>query len=448
MPSLANRQRTGLVTSDHDQPPASGGPPTPRLRPRTLDLPAEEAAPEPIRTTGPAGDEATAAGPVDTGTPHQDAAADTPPSDTVADTASPPDEPSADAPRRRGWLPAGVSMIGAGVLGAGIVLAVLGSMGLLVNPNDGLSAVDARLAGLELEVRDLAARAPAAGVDARALDEVVGRVDTLEAAVVTSRPATGDPSFSNRIAAINGEVKALAETIGTLGRRNDEAAAAARAAQTRSDATAAAVATLAQKLPAGVAVERSQVEALAARVAAVETSEKTAARGDQAVRLVLVATALKSAVERGDPFAGELAAAKALGADPKLTAALEPFAASGVPTSAALARELAVLAPSLRPAASAPAREGFLERLQVNAEKLVRVRPTDEVAGSDAAAIASRVETKAAQEDIAGAQAELAKLSTTARAPAEAWLKQAQARTAALDAGRRLAADALAGLGK
>ena len=437
------------MTSDHDQPPASGGPTTPRLRPRTLDLPAEQAAPEPIRTT--TGDEAMAAGAADTGAPHQDAAADVPSSDTVsgdAPPAPPPDEPPADAPRRRGWLPAGVSMVGAGVLGAGIVLAVLGSMGLLVNPNDGLSAVDARLAGLELEVRDLAARAPAAGVDARALDEVVGRVDTLEAAVVTSRPATGDPSFSNRIAAINGEVKALAETIGTLGRRNDEAAAAARAAQTRSDATAAAVATLAQKLPAGVAVERSQVEALAARVAAVETSEKTAARGDQAVRLVLVATALKSAVERGDPFAGELAAAKALGADPKLTAALEPFAASGVPTSAALARELAVFAPSLRPPASAPAREGFLERLQVNAEKLVRVRPTDEVAGSDAAAIASRVETKAAQEDIAGAQAELAKLSTTARAPAEAWLKQAQARTAALDARRRLAADALAGLGK
>ena len=437
------------MTSDHDQPPASGGPTTPRLRPRTLDLPAEEAAPEPIRTTGPAGDETTAAEPADTATPHQAAASDTPPSDTVSGDAPPADEPPTDAPRRRGWLPAGVSMIGAGVLGAGIVLAVLGSMGLLVNPNDGLSAVDARLAGLELEVRDLAARAPAAGVDARALDEVVGRVDTLEAAVVTSRPATGDPSFSNRIAAINGEVKALAETIGTLGRRNDEAAAAARAAQTRSDATAAAVATLAQKLPAGAAVERSQVEALAARVAAVETSEKTAARGDQAVRLVLVATALKSAVERGEPFAGELAAAKkALGADPKLTAALEPFAASGVPTSAALARELAALAPSLRPAASAPAREGFLERLQVNAEKLVRVRPTDEVAGSDAAAIASRVEAKATQEDIAGAQAELAKLSTTARAPAEAWLKQAQARTAALDASRRLAADALAGLGK
>ena len=166
------------------------------------------------------------------------------------------------------------------------------------------------------------------------------------------------------------------------------------------------------------------------------------------MRLVLVATALKAAAERGEPFAAELAAAKALGADPTLTAALEPFAASGVPTVAVLARELSALVPALRPPAAAPAREGFLDRLQVNAEKLVRVRPTDEVAGTDAAAVASRIEGKAAQEDIAGAQAELAKLPPAARAPAEAWIKQAQARTAALDASRRLAADALAGLGK
>jgi hypothetical protein len=436
------------VSSDNHEPPASGGPPPPRLRPRTPDDTADEVAPEPIRTT----DEGTAAEPAHTEPPRMDAASDIPSADTpssdTASTAPADPAPPADAPRRRGWLPAGVSMLGAGVVGAGVVLVVLGAMGLLVNPNNGLSSVDARLAGLELEVRDLAGRTPATGVDARALDEVVGRVDTLEAAVVTSRPAAGDPSVSNRIASIDGEVKALAETIGTLGRRNDEAAAAARAAQTRADATAAALAALAQKLPAGAAVERSQVDALAGRVAAIETSEKTAARGDRAVRLVLVATALNAAVERGDPFAGELAAAKALGADPKLTAALEPYAASGLPTTAALARELSALAPSLRPAASAPAREGFLDRLQVNAEKLVRVRPTEEVAGTDAAAIASRVEAKAAQEDIAGAQAELAKLSTTARAPAEAWLKQAQARTAALDASRRLAADALSGLGK
>jgi hypothetical protein len=78
-------------------------------------------------------------------------------------------------------------------------------------------------------------------------------------------------------------------------------------------------------------VERSEVDALAGRVAAVEKSEKSAASGHRAVRLVFVATALKAAAERGEPFAGELAAAQSLGADPKLTAALEPFAAAGVP---------------------------------------------------------------------------------------------------------------------
>jgi hypothetical protein len=440
------------VSSDHDQPPASGEPPAARLRPRTLDLTADEIAPEPVRTTATDAPEGPPPEGADHAASHPEAASATSADpDTAAGAASsgtPPPEPPADVPpRRRGWLPAGVSMLGAGVAGAGIVLAVLGTMGLLTSRDNGVSALDARLAGIELEVRDLAARTPVAGVDGRVLDEVTGRLDTLEAAVVTSRPAAGDPSLSNRIAALNGEVKALAETIATLGRRGDEALAAARAAQTRADATNAALAALAQKIPSA-AVERSEVDALAGRVAAVEKSEKTAASGDRAVRLVLVATALKAAAERGEPFAGELAAAKSLGADPKLTAALEPFAAAGVPTVAMLARELGALAASLRPAQSAPPRESFLERLQGNAEKLVRMRPTEEVAGTDAAAVASRLEGKAAQEDLAGAQAELAKLPPAARAPAEAWVAKVQARTAALDASRRLAADALAGLGK
>jgi hypothetical protein len=441
------------VTSDHDQPPASGGAPEARLRPRTTDLTADEVAPEPMRTTATDAPAGAPAEPGDHVAPHPEASSDTSAeSDTASGTAAssgppPPDSSTDPHQRRRGWLPPGVSVLGAGVAGAGIVLAVLGTMGLLTSRDNGLSAVDARLAGLELEVRDLASRAPAAGVDGRALEEVVGRVDTLEAAVVTSRPAAGDPSFSNRVAALDGEVKALAQTIATLGRGSDEGLAAAREARTRADANAAALTALAQKIPAA-AVERGEVDALAGRVAAVERSEKTAERGDRAVRLVLVATALKAAAERGEPFAGELAAAKALGADPQLTAPLEPFAASGVPTTAALARELSALSFALRPAAPAPARDSFLDRLQVNAEKLVRVRPTEEVAGTDAAAVASRIEGKAAQEDIAGALAELGKLPPAARAPAEAWIKQAQARTAALDASRRLAAEALAGLGK
>ena len=188
-------------------------------------------------------------------------------------------------------------------------------MGLLTSRDNGVSAVDARLAGLELEVRDLASRAPAAGVDGRALEEVVGRVDTLEAAVVTSRPAAGDPSLSSRIAAINGEVKALAEP------SPRSAAAATMVSPPRARRAPARRHRRGAHRAGAEASRRRRGRAqpgrrLAGRVAAVENSEKAVARGDRAVRLVLVATALKAAAERGEPFAAELAAAKALGADP------------------------------------------------------------------------------------------------------------------------------------
>jgi hypothetical protein len=312
--------------------------------------------------------------------------------------------------------------------------------------DNGMRAFDVRLAGAERVVRELASRAPTAVADPKALDELTRRVAKLEAAASSTPPtAASDPALAARIGALEAEVKAMAETIGNLRRRDDEVLAAARDARARADASAAALAELAQKIPAATAAERSQLEALANRVTAVERSEKAAESGDRAVRLALAATALNNAVERGDAFAAELATAKALGADAKLVAALEPFARSGVPSAAALARQFSELAPSLQ---ASGAREGVLARLQVNAEKLIRIRRVDEPAGSDAGAIVARAEAKVSRSDIAGAVSELAQLAHDARAPAEAWIKSAQARIAAIDASRRLAADALSGLGK
>jgi hypothetical protein len=68
--------------------------------------------------------------------------------------------------------------------------------------------------------------------------------------------------------------------------------------------------------------------------------------------------------------------------------------------------------------------------------------------GDDPEAIISRIDAKAARSDIAGALADLAKLPANVRAPAEEWIKQAQAREAAVMSSRRFAGDALATLGK
>ena len=379
-------------------------------------------------------------------TPSSEEPSNPPPSDAASNPLPPdvPGSPPPEAPRRRG-LPSAVTWLAVAVAGVGLVLGVLGLVSLFMSRDNGVSALDARLAGVELGLRDLASRAPPPSADPKALDAVAGRVAKLEAAGAAPPVGAGDPVLAARVAALETELKALAETVGVLGRRSEEALAVAREARVRTDAGAAELAELAQKPPA--AVERGEVEALANRVTAVERSEQAAARDDRTVRLALAASALNAAVERGDAFAAELAAAKALGADPKLLAALEPFARAGVPAAAVLARQFSALAPALQ-AAGAPPPEGVLGRLQMNAEKLVRIRRVDEAPGGDAAAIVARSEAKAARGDLAGTAAELAQLAPNARAPAEAWIKSVQARAAAIDASRRLAADALSGLNK
>ena len=160
---------------------------------------------------------------------------------------------------------------------------------------------------------------------------------------------------------------------------------------------------------------RPNSQALAARVTALEQAAKAlegkvavTAGADRAGRLAFVAVALRGAVERGEPFAQELAAAKPLVPDAAVLGALEPFAASGVPRTPALARELSQLAaPVLNAAGGAPRGEGFLDRVQQNAERLVRIRPISETPGDDAATIVARAEAKASRGDLAGAASEL-----------------------------------------
>ena len=60
----------------------------------------------------------------------------------------------------------------------------------------------------------------------------------------------------------------------------------------------------------------------------------------------------------------------------------------------------------------------------------------------------SRAEVKAANGDLAGALADLARLPDAVRAPAGDWMKKAEAQAAALAAARRLADNAVGGLAK
>ena len=135
-------------------------------------------------------------------------------------------------------------------------------------------------------------------------------------------------------------------------------------------------------------------------------------------------------------------------ADAALLKPLEPFSEKGLPSSDALARELSRLAPAMQSAASAPREGGLMDRLQANAERLVRIRPVNETTGDDPAAVVSRAEAKAQRGDLGGARADLAKLPEPARQPASDWMKQSEMRVAAIEAARKLATNALDALSK
>jgi hypothetical protein len=346
-----------------------------------------------------------------------------------------------------------------GAIAAGVVLVVLLVFltGQFSGDETRIRTIEARIARAEQQVRELAGRPPTNGVDAKALDELAARVAKLEAGGSAPRPPGTDPALANRMATLEGTLKSLEEKIGVVARRTDDIDLIARDARDKAAASAAAIAELTQKMAR--LSSTSDLDASISRIAALErlvgTVQAELAKrgvgenGDRPVRLAVTASALNTAVERGDAFAAELAAAKQLAGDAGALAPLEPFAATGLPSAAALGRELAALTNTLAQTSGAPPREGgFLERLQANAERLVRIRPLDEPPGDDPAAVLTRIEQRALQADLPGALTELAKLPAPARAAAQTWIAKAQARLAAVAASRRFAADAFAALGK
>jgi hypothetical protein len=285
---------------------------------------------------------------------------------------------------------------------------------------DEVAALTHRVAALETTVREVAARPQAVSqrwdeLSARlaALEQGLRRLDELAARQGQPGSAAGgvpDATVAARLAAAEAGLAAVAERLSTVTRQLDETAAAARVTDHG------------------------------------KTAMDRAVEGDRAARLAFAAVALRTAVERGEPYATELEALRLLVSDPAVLAPLEASAVTGVPTAAGLVREWKVLAPNLLSAAVPTSGSGILDRLRASAERLVRIRPVGEVAGDDPAAVVSRVEAKVGRDDVEGALADLAKLSAPVRAHAEAWRRKAQTRAQALAASRRLAEEAVAAM--
>jgi hypothetical protein len=415
---------------------------TPRRRPPTIDLTATEVKTE---------DAESAAGEVpQTGSSADDAA-------------------GARADRRSGG---GVAPYVVGSLGgAVVVVAIIAALWF---------------AGV-VPARYSSATPPANG----ASDAIGAQLNAIQAALQARPP---EPALAARVANVEAQAKALNDSLAAIDRRLDDIAAAAKSADERAQAAAnaangavqnanaassaaknaaqsandasdaakgaAQTASAASDAVTGAAqssVQRSDLDALAARIAALEnsiktlsatTARETSSADDRAARAAVAAEALRAVVERGAPYQAELGAAKSFGADANDIAALAPFAAAGVPSTAELARELSQLTPSLAKTVGTAKSDGtFLDRLESNASSLVRITPITAPAGGAPTAVIARLNVDAAHDDIASALADIALLPPSAGPLAASWVQKANARNAAIAASQRIAAAALAGLG-
>lgn len=461
-------------------PSDPAAPPGPRRRrPPTIDLKATEVAADPVEHVDPARENRpTAAEPAAQPAPGTEPLPGPKPTPARAqaawaDFAAMRAAMARTAVELNGWMRDRTSwpLLGAGLAGAAVALGAvvlvwgLGTAPVPVPAPARDEAALNRLAALETQVRELGSRPMPVGLDQRVISDLAGRLGAAEQKAAAQEQRLGrieaappppqpgiDPALINRIAALEAAVRAFPD----MSKRIDEAALAAREARTRADA--AVDATRAPPVqPAPAAIPRGELDALAGRIAALEHAAKVmedrlaqAAPGtgaDRPVRLAFAAIALRGAVERGEPFGRELAAVKALAPDAAF-AALEPFAATGVPGAATLARELAQLSNPMLAAVSGVPRDGSLiDRLQHNAEKLVRIRPINAAPGDDPAAILARAEAKAPR-DLAGALAEVKRLPEAARAPAQGWMSRAEQQVAAVTAARGLAEAAVAVLAR
>ncbi len=333
--------------------------------------------------------------------------------------------------RTRGTWPAGLQTLFAGFAGAVIMTAALFALWL---------------AGLVPGRYTTSTSADPASIAA-----LNARIAKLEAAAAKS-PAS-DPAVAERLSAADNAMKSLGIALAALTKRNNEVAENSADARARAEAADKAVVELRNSVQdlsknTSAGLSPADVVVVQKRLAELEQTVKSAP-ADNAARLALSAAALRDAAVSGAPFVAELDEVKLLGADEKTLAPLLPFAASGVPSPAVLAQELRALVPAILKASGAQASAGgFLERLEANASKLVRIRPVDAPPGDDASAVLARIEIEAAHAAIDDALIDLGKLDAATRAPAQDWIRKAQARQVALAAARQFASETTHALGK
>lgn len=319
----------------------------------------------------------------------------------------------------------------------GGVVALLGAAalqwaGVLPSPKADLSAVEQQIAALR-------AAAPAKA----SLDE--GAQVALNGAVENAKQALGQVSgVANEVKALKQNLADAQSKAASTGGPADTSAIDARIASLETQLTASQQKV--EQAAGALAGEAQTSAALQTRLNALETKVQDNT-GQNTMALAIAATGLKSAIDRGGPFAAELDTYLAVAPASADAEGLRSAASAGVPTVSMLASQSGDVATKIiATTRKVDPNAGIVDRLWASASGLVESRPVGLVAGEGVDAITARMEAHLNGGDLPAAIAEWDKLPEAAKAVSTDFANAMRTRQKAGDIVSKALSNALTGM--
>lgn len=268
---------------------------------------------------------------------------------------------------------------------------------------------------------------------------VTQEIDTRLAAADEAGQAarSGTQRIDRELSTLKAESAEMASGITTLKTDNDRAQAAIKTTQEdlkrlKADVdTRLATTAKPEDISSAVNPLSAKLTTLQQDVQGVISSEGDRRSTAERIVLSLELANLKRAIDRGKPYAPELAQTSKVAGNIVDLAPLQRFALDGVPTSTELRQQFKPVAFKIIDAEGPPVDASIVDRLLAGAKSVVRVRRTDHPADDKSVeAVVGRMET-ALNEDRLGDVIEQAKsLPAPAQEAAQEFLAKVQARDA------------------
>lgn len=253
-------------------------------------------------------------------------------------------------------------------------------------------------------------------LDNEQLTQLTKKIAALEVALADSKSASGSPdnavmeSLSKRLSQVENSTTPLQESIEKIG--------------TFQQTTSQQINTLTQKMNDFSNSLSSSVEE---RIGEFEEKLKTAATGEKLAKSVAI-NALKSSMERGEPFSAALTSLETLQGQSELIDSLKVHAATGLPTAKMLRSEFHEVERNIIAAASDTQDAGVVDRLMNSVSSLVTVRSDTPEPGDTPKAIVSRIDASLKTGELAAAMNEWNALPQAAKEVSSDWINRLKSR--------------------